>query len=339
MSARFFVLLLVALLGTGCTSTSQADQNDTAPWCHGPSCYRLRLTSRLPADGRSAAPVFVDVLDPALVDVPIDLRVSRGGKSLVIRKEFQYAFDASDYWKTDPPLDLYRPRTGWWNDRVGDWYVPFGENARIHPCNAAEDPECLGPVEVTITEADQPDAVLATATVELLPPTPELAMAPCENVGNVAVWNGMVAAGFTYGIPAERSTVLGPWTSHWHRQDYANAPGFDGIWVSAYHHTFDIARDPIEIGTSLMWPDGSHSGTTAGVMATDGHCFGGGELTVHELELGEWEDPHQRWVDRISYSWNAGCSLAAGTKHVTVPIWGCVHYDAWNAWPNGKKKK
>lgn len=333
--AALAALVCLALAPAGCAVDQASSDLTGEPTCDG-ACYRLRVPARLPADGVTSAPVFVDVASPALASVPIELHVRSGG--LAVRPAYRYVFDAVDAAKSGAAPDVFTTAPADGARAVGDWWVPeHHETARVVPCDAAADEGCLGTVELVVTPVGAPDEVLASATIELLPPSDELGAAACEGVGNVGVWTGLAAAGVTYGIPVERSAVAGPWRATFHHQSYQDAPDREEVSVAAGEQSVELARVALGVGASPAFLSGSPHEDTGVVEATDGSCKGMGTLVVHELELGEpiesvegGSSPDHRWVERVTASWSGGCLLGKKGKLVEVPVRGCVHYDAWN---------
>jgi hypothetical protein len=68
--------------------------------------------------------------------------------------------------------------------------TPVGNTIYFVPCNAIVDPSCAGTTTLTLARAEAPSLTLATAEVELVPPTGVGSTAPCLLADNVMFFDG-----------------------------------------------------------------------------------------------------------------------------------------------------
>ncbi|MEZ4310924.1 MAG: hypothetical protein R3F14_23020, partial [Polyangiaceae bacterium] len=267
-----------------------------------PGDIRIRVPNPLPADGLKV-PIFVDVKDKALQNVPLAFSVDRPG-SLQPREGAH--------------------TVGWTGWRDG-WQLGYDATSSMTPCKSAEDPSCLGPVTLSVA-FEGTDTPLAQTTVEIVEPTEEVPATACLTGGNVfdADYLKPVALS-TIGL-AHSSIQDGLFTAGTYQNDYLNAPSAQYLNIATWGSGgADMHMEaPPEIGPGLYALNGP-DGVRFSVSVESKYHSGGGRVRVVDLKLADPEEQLKTGIRVLGATVAWELPKLVGAKLVTFR--GCVHYD------------
>lgn len=256
--------------------------------------FKVLFPSELHAGGRST-PIRIAARDPEMAKKDLVVTMSRpsAGKLVVF------------------PTVVH-------STEVDGWHYPWDNAGSMGPCKADE-PDCLGPFQISVSTTDHPEQILATASTNIVAPTNVPDPSACLGGGSMAVMQMM------WGFPsntvgaASKTTIAGRFHGYTYVNRYAVDPGMPDpslrvLSIYSDNHpivSFHLPPDDVETGAELT-----------GEVQFDGSCNAPGQIVFRDLTLGTPDKYGSYPVDSVTVAWKTYC---AGQK--TIPLEGCAHYE------------
>ncbi|HTJ85074.1 MAG TPA: hypothetical protein VL400_25335 [Polyangiaceae bacterium] len=263
---------------------------------------RILVPPKIAADA-PASMLFVATLDPATSAEQFIVTVNRPSALTVTKRKVQGSG---------------------WGGHDGYNYPPL-EVARLKPC-ASTEPDCLGPVQISVALESAPDEILATTTVEIVAPIEGPNSLRCQGAGSIAVYEGLANAGLS--TIGEKTFVDRVGKSHVFTYFIRPAPGMPESGLRNYifnpAHRFPVELTvpytaPAEAGLAGSTWDFVHEGICPPVFV---------DYRIEELEVApgyDINDPKQDPpLTKLTLSWRNTCHFGK----LTFSQYGCVRYDA-----------
>ena len=256
------------------------------------------------APNQLSYPVYVDIKEERLIDVPLRLSIEGG--------------EGSWYRETSTGVRFVIEQDGYHHD--------INPTFQLNPCSIEDSPACHGSATLSVTTMTEPPELIARRTIQIGDSVAFPSAASCTGVGNV----------WTMGFLTSYLGAVGPATMTNHEGEYtATLTHNVGLWdISMYRQTtagaivylvtVTLEEEP-QVGTLIQLG----GDTTEQYISYQGGCSAG-VLRIDAMEKGHhYGNEHWR-LSRLSMSWATQCTSFQGTKPKTWEQAGCAHYDASN---------
>lgn len=273
-----------------------------------PGALRVRVPSPMPADGTTMVPIFVDTKDIALEQSPFVLTLSRANAGTIGRSKVRIG------------------KTGF----LQGWRTGWNPTTTFMPCDAAQDPSCVGPVTLTLTLEGHTEP-LAETTIDLVPKSEDLPGTACLVGGNIMEIEYLTTVALSTISNVHSTDVAGRFSGSMGLNNGVEFAYLDfdskfsgnaGIEITGHGiepglYDVSIGADTPEKGITMT------GGTNGSAFSTPAQ----GRVRIIELTT---TNPAAKSapIARATIAWEFTSYLgttATGTKPVRFD--GCVHYD------------